>query len=91
MDDVQYSSEKYNEVMKEVFGFFQDAGFTNDQIHKNVIFIPISAFKGHNLIKSGHKSKFSFYSPEDFSLEKTDELEFYKGPSLLEAIENLEP
>ncbi len=67
MDAVQppYNQQRYEEVKKEVEKLLQSIGY------KNVPIIPISGYKGDNIIK------------------KSDNLKWFNGPTLLEALENL--
>ncbi len=67
MDAVQppYNQQRYEEVKKDVEKLLQSIGY------KNVPIIPISGYKGDNIIK------------------KSDNLKWFNGPTLLEALENL--
>ncbi|MCL4331983.1 MAG: translation elongation factor EF-1 subunit alpha [Candidatus Thermoplasmatota archaeon] len=67
MDSTQppYSEERFKTVKAEVEKFLASIGF------KDVPIIPISGYKGDNIIKAGAN------------------MPWYKGPSLLDALENL--
>jgi len=69
MDDksVNYSQERYDEIVKEVSGFLKKTGFDPEKIP----FIPISGWNGDNM------------------LEKSPNLTWYKGPTLLEALDQI--
>jgi len=71
MDDksVNYSQDRYNEIVKEVGGFIKKVGFNLEKVK----FVPISGWVGDNMI------------------EKSDNMPWYKGPTLLEALDMLEP
>jgi len=64
---VNYSQERYDEIVKEVSGFLKKAGSTPEKIP----FIPISGWNGDNM------------------LEKSPNLTWYKGPTLLEALDQI--
>ncbi|WP_457614782.1 translation elongation factor EF-1 subunit alpha [Methanopyrus sp.] len=69
MDLVDYDENRYEEVKQEVAELLKMIGYNVDEIP----FIPISAFKGDNVV------------------EKSDNMPWYDGPTLLEALDNLEP
>jgi len=71
MDDksVNFSEKRYNEIQREMSEYLKKIGYQPDKIP----FIPVSGWRGDNLI------------------EKSDHLKWYKGPTLLEALENLVP
>jgi elongation factor 1-alpha len=67
MDDksVNYSQERYDEIVKEVSNFLKKTGYAPDKIP----FVPISGWNGDNM------------------LERSANLPWYKGPTLLEALD----
>jgi elongation factor 1-alpha len=67
MDDksVNYSQERYDEIVKEVSSFLKKTGYDPTKI----AFVPISGWNGDNM------------------LEKSPNLPWYKGPTLLEALD----
>ncbi len=67
MDATQpgYSQDRYNKVKEDVEKLLKSIGF------KDVPIIPISGYKGDNIIKN------------------TDNLKWYSGPTLLQALDNL--
>lgn len=69
MDAVQppYNQQRYEEVKKEVEKLLGSIGY------RNVPIIPISGYKGDNIVK------------------KSDNLKWYSGPTLLEALDALKP
>ncbi|MCD8414568.1 GTP-binding protein [Tenacibaculum dicentrarchi] len=52
MDLVDFSEEKFNEIKKEIQDLASKSGYENQQI----TFIPISALKGDNVVKSSAKT-----------------------------------
>jgi len=70
MDDksVNYSQDRYNEIVKEVGSYIKKVGFNVEKVK----FVPISGWNGDNMI------------------EKSDNMPWYKGPTLLEALDMLE-
>ncbi len=69
MDLVDYDQNRYEEVKQEVAELLKTIGYNVDEIP----FIPISAFKGDNVV------------------EKSDNMPWYDGPTLVEALDELEP
>jgi elongation factor 1-alpha len=71
MDDssVNYSEERYNEIVDEGTNFLKKIGFNTEKIP----FIPISGWTGDNM------------------LERSENLKWYKGPILVEALNNISP
>ena len=69
MDAVQppYNQQRYEEVKKEVEKLLGSIGY------KNVPIIPISGYKGDNIVK------------------RSENLKWYNGPTLLEALDALKP
>lgn len=70
MDNCGWSQERFEEIVKEVQSFLNSIGYKDEQLQ----FVPISGFKGLNLVKR---------------LEG-DELDWYKGGCLLEALDSVE-
>jgi elongation factor 1-alpha len=66
---VNYSEERYKEIVTELSGFLKKVGYNPDKIP----FIPISGWVGDNMI------------------EKSDNLKWYKGTTLIEALDNVIP
>ena len=66
MDLVDFSEERFNEIMKDYTQFVEPLGIPN------VCCIPLSALDGDNVV------------------EKSERTPWYKGPSLLDFIENVE-
>jgi len=64
---VNYSEERYTEIVNEAKIFLKNAGYKPEKIP----FVPISGWLGLNM------------------KEKTDKLPWYKGPTLLGALDNL--
>jgi len=71
MDDtsVNYSEERFNEIVREVSSFLKKVGYTPEKIP----FVPISGWTGENL------------------LEGCEHMPWYKGPTLVQAIDSLKP
>jgi elongation factor 1-alpha len=67
MDDksVNYSQDRYDEIVKEVSNFLKKTGYDPTKIS----FVPISGWNGDNM------------------LEKSPNMPWYKGPTLLEALD----
>lgn len=63
----EYDENRFNEIKTEATGFLKKLGYKVD----NIQFIPISGFKGDNLI------------------EASTNMPWYKGPTLVEAIDSL--
>jgi elongation factor 1-alpha len=70
MDDksVNWSQDRYNEIVKEVSSFVKKIGYNPEKIP----FVPISGWLGDNM------------------LEKSTNLGWYKGPTLLEALDSVQ-
>jgi elongation factor 1-alpha len=66
---VNYSEERYNEIVKEVRDFLKKVGYKPDTIP----FIPISGWNGDNM------------------LERSTNTGWYKGLTLIEALDKIEP
>ena len=69
MDAVNYDEKRFNEVKEQVANLLKTIGYKVDQIP----FIPISAYKGDNVVK------------------KSENMSWYKGPTLVEALDQLTP
>ncbi|MBE7687371.1 GTP-binding protein [Tenacibaculum finnmarkense genomovar ulcerans] len=69
MDLVDFSEEKFNEIKKEIQDLASKSGYENQQI----TFIPISALKGDNVVKSS--TKMPWYKGETL-LNHLETLEF---------------
>ncbi|MEB3845373.1 MAG: translation elongation factor EF-1 subunit alpha [Desulfurococcales archaeon] len=67
--DVNYDQKRYQQVVTILKKFMKGLGYNVDQIP----FIPISAWKGDNLI------------------ERSPNMPWYNGPTLVEALDNLQP
>ena len=65
---VQYSQDRYNEIVKEVGTYLKKVGYNLDKVQ----FIPISGWSGCNMI------------------EKSEKMPWYKGPTLLDALDMLD-
>jgi len=66
---VNFSEDRFNEIQREMCDYLKKVGYQPEKIP----FIPLSGWRGDNLI------------------EKSDSLKWYKGPTLLEALDNLIP
>jgi elongation factor 1-alpha len=66
---VNWSEERYNEIVKELSDFLKKTGYDPNKIP----FIPISGWHGDNMI------------------ERSSNLSWYKGPILLEALDQITP
>jgi elongation factor 1-alpha len=71
MDDksVNFSEDRYKEIMNEVSGFLKKIGYNPEKIP----FIPISGWNGDNM------------------LERSPNMPWWKGPTLLEALDAIVP
>ncbi|SRR5579885_2165473 len=69
MDDAGYSEARYKEVKDQVEKMLKLVGYNTSKIN----FIPISGWKGDNLVK------------------KSENMPWYKGPTLAEALDMFEP
>ena len=67
--DVNYDQKRYEQIVAILKKFMKGLGFKVDQIP----FIPVSAWKGDNLI------------------ERSPNMPWYKGPTLVEALDSLKP
>uniref|UniRef100_A0A0A9WPW1 Eukaryotic peptide chain release factor GTP-binding subunit n=1 Tax=Lygus hesperus TaxID=30085 RepID=A0A0A9WPW1_LYGHE len=50
MDEMEWSEERYNEIVEKMRPFLRQNGFDEDN-NKNLIFVPIAGINGDNLIK----------------------------------------
>ena len=66
---VNWSEERFNEIQREISDYLKKVGYSPEKVP----FIPLSGWKGENLI------------------EKPENIKWYKGPTLLEALDNLMP
>jgi elongation factor 1-alpha len=69
MDDAGYSEERYKQVKDVVEKMLKLVGYNTTKVH----FIPVSGWKGDNLVK------------------KSENMPWYKGPVLAEALDMFEP
>ena len=71
MDDstVKWSEDRYNEIKREVSDYLKKVGYNPEKVP----FIPISGWRGDNLI------------------EKSENLSWFKGPTLIEALDSITP
>ncbi|AIC15681.1 translation elongation factor EF-1 subunit alpha [Nitrososphaera viennensis] len=69
MDDVGYQEARYKEVKDSVEKMLKSVGFNVAKVN----FVPVSGWKGDNLVKRG------------------DNMPWYKGPTLAEALDAFEP
>lgn len=71
MDDptVNYSKDRYDEIKEKVSSLLKLIGYKVDEVP----FIPVSGWKGDNLVK------------------KSENMPWYDGPTLIEALNNVEP
>jgi len=67
--DVNYDQKRYEQIVAILKKFMKGLGYNVDQIP----FIPVSAWKGDNLI------------------ERSPNMPWYNGPTLVEALDNLKP
>jgi len=67
--DVNYSQKRYEQIVSILKKFMKSIGYNPDKIP----FIPVSAWKGDNLI------------------ERSPNMPWYNGPTLVEALDNLQP
>ncbi|KAG5404424.1 hypothetical protein IGI04_010579 [Brassica rapa subsp. trilocularis] len=68
LDDVTERESRYNEIVQKLEGCLQNIGF------EGVVFLPLSALYGMNIVKG-----------------VGDEFGWWRGPSLFEAIDTIEP
>jgi elongation factor 1-alpha len=71
MDDktVNWSEDRFNEIKREMSDYLKKIGYSPEKVP----FIPLSGWRGDNLI------------------EKSNSLSWYKGPTLIEALDSLTP
>ncbi|KAI8865344.1 hypothetical protein GQ42DRAFT_6350, partial [Ramicandelaber brevisporus] len=81
MDSHKYSEDRFNEIVKEVSSFIKKVGYDP----KAVAFVPISGWHGDNMIDE------SANMPWYKGWTKTTKAAEYKGKTLLDAIDAIEP
>ncbi|KAF3924132.1 hypothetical protein AA313_de0201891 [Arthrobotrys entomopaga] len=81
MDTVNFSQDRYNEIVKETSSFIKKVGYNP----KAVPFVPISGFNGDNMIEPSDKC--AWYK----GWEKETKAGKFTGKTLLEAIDAIEP
>ena len=69
MDSVGYRKDKFDEIQRGLGGFIEKMGFSD----KNIIFVPVSAYKGDNLVKKSAKTPWYKGEPLLELLYKTSE------------------
>jgi elongation factor 1-alpha len=69
MDDVNYTEARFKEVKETVEKMLKLVGYNTTKVN----FIPVSGWKGDNLVK------------------KSENMPWYKGPTLAEALDSFEP
>jgi elongation factor 1-alpha len=69
MDDVNYTEARFKEVKEAVEKMLKLVGYNTTKVN----FIPVSGWKGDNLVK------------------KSENMPWYKGPTLAEALDSFEP
>ena len=72
-----YSEERFNEIKEEMTKFLKKTGFKPD----SVSYVAYSGYNGHNLINR--------YADDD--PEKDNKMPWYKGDTLLEALDKITP
>jgi len=84
MDDksVNWSETRYNEIKTEVSNFIKKIGYNPEKVP----FIPISGWNGDNMV-----SKQVLSDGNDPNSAMVDHMPWYKGPTLLEALDGVEP
>src|SRR5436190_14621843 len=81
MDTAKWSESRFEEIVKETSNFIKKVGFNP----KSVAFVPISGWHGDNMIeKSSNMTWFKGWTKET-------KAGAYKGFTLLEAIDSIEP
>ncbi len=81
MDSVKWSESRFKEIQKEASNFIKKVGFNP----KSVPFVPISGWNGDNMIEPS--SNCPWYK----GWTKETKIGSYKGKTLLEAIDAIEP
>lgn len=59
MDDVDWSKERYDEIVCKITSFLKGAGYSEK--NKNLVFMPISGLNGDGLVKRVDSSKADWY------------------------------
>lgn len=81
MDSVKWSEARFDEIVKEVSNFIKKVGYNP----KEVPFVPISGWNGDNMIEPGSNA------PWYKGWTKDTKQGSYKGKTLIEAIDAIEP
>jgi len=81
MDSVKWSEDRYNEIVKETSNFIKKVGYNP----KEVAFVPISGWNGDNMLEPGTNAP--WYKGWTRETKKGS----YKGKTLIEAIDSIEP
>lgn len=81
MDSVKWSEARFDEIVKEVSNFIKKVGYNP----KEVPFVPISGWNGDNMIEPGQNA------PWYKGWTKDTKQGSYKGKTLIEAIDAIEP
>lgn len=81
MDSVKWSEARFDEIVKEVSNFIKKVGYNP----KEVPFVPISGWNGDNMIEPGENA------PWYKGWTKDTKQGSYKGKTLIEAIDAIEP
>ena len=77
MDEIKYSEEIFLKIKKNMINLCISIGFNLDDIQ----FIPYSGFTGQNLVNK--------YEDED--ILKINKMDWYKGKTILESLDELKP
>eukprot|EP00612_Vaucheria_litorea_P005783 CAMPEP_0171463702 /NCGR_PEP_ID=MMETSP0945-20130129/7281_1 /TAXON_ID=109269 /ORGANISM="Vaucheria litorea, Strain CCMP2940" /LENGTH=450 /DNA_ID=CAMNT_0011990575 /DNA_START=82 /DNA_END=1432 /DNA_ORIENTATION=- len=77
-DSVNYSEERYKEIMVEVKGYLEKIGYKPDNPKNPIRFIPISGFEGENMVTKS--DKMGWYKGP-YLLEALDMMREPKRPS----------
>ena len=73
----QYSEKIFLKIKNKMMNLCLNIGFSSD----NIQFIPYSGYTGHHLVNRY----------DDFSNDKINKMEWYKGKTLLESLDELKP
>ncbi|KAI6652010.1 Elongation factor 1-alpha [Oopsacas minuta] len=82
MDTCEYGQARFEEITKEVSGYLKKIGFNP----MSVAFVPISGFKGDNMVDASENMKWY----KGWNVEKKGGKKL-KGITLLEALDSIEP
>ena len=77
LDLTQYSERIFLKIKKKMLNLCLNIGFSEE----NIQFIPYSGYTGHHLVNRY----------EDFSKDKINKMEWYKGKTLLESLDEIKP